>query len=364
MAPCFSFGVTESDDGEASPPRPEPGAGEAPPLRTRRRRRWRRLGRLGLSLLWWTPLATLLWTTRPYPLDVLAHLTPHAGALLLLAGAIVALRRAWRRAGGEMAIAGAAAIGLGAAFIESSDVEASPSAESAGSTLRIVTFNAGRIDAAGGDRFAAWLKAQRADLVCVIEPSHRLLRKDHPLRERYPHAIVPERGRWWPIVVLSRRALEPAGLARRAEHRFSFLANRCVRIALPEGGSIRFGAMHPASPRSLSSWRANLEACRRDAGVAAALLEADPSPLIVAADMNTTPLGRSHRLFERRSGLRSWGRLFADGTWPAGMPRTLALPIDRIWLSEGARLVEVEVGPDLGSDHRPVRATIVVERAG
>jgi endonuclease/exonuclease/phosphatase (EEP) superfamily protein YafD len=38
--------------------------------------------------------------------------------------------------------------------------------------------------------------------------------------------------------------------------------------------------------------------------------------------------------------------------------RWFALPIDHTLVSPGVRVVQREVGPDLGSDHRPVTTTI------
>ena len=45
-------------------------------------------------------------------------------------------------------------------------------------------------------------------------------------------------------------------------------------------------------------------------------------------------------------------------TWPAFLPMPARIPIDHVMTGSGLRVVERTVGPDLGSDHRPVIATI------
>jgi endonuclease/exonuclease/phosphatase family metal-dependent hydrolase len=55
------------------------------------------------------------------------------------------------------------------------------------------------------------------------------------------------------------------------------------------------------------------------------------------------------------SYLRGWRRAVRGRTWPARFPHS---QIDHILVNEHITSYRGEVLPDLGSDHRPVRATV------
>jgi endonuclease/exonuclease/phosphatase family metal-dependent hydrolase len=56
--------------------------------------------------------------------------------------------------------------------------------------------------------------------------------------------------------------------------------------------------------------------------------------------------------------LRGWRRAVRGRTWPARRPHS---QIDHILVRPGVTVVAAEVLPEVGSDHRPVRATLRVE---
>jgi endonuclease/exonuclease/phosphatase (EEP) superfamily protein YafD len=123
-------------------------------------------------------------------------------------------------------------------------------------------------------------------------------------------------------------------------------------------------AVHPPSPVSPGSWQARNNYQR---WVARQVAAEDPAlPVIVAGDFNQTPWTPWHGLFLERSGL-----IDATGTsWPAatrrprgGLPWSLlATPIDRVLLRPGIGVTSFTVGPQLGSDHNPVIADLVLGR--
>ena len=43
-----------------------------------------------------------------------------------------------------------------------------------------------------------------------------------------------------------------------------------------------------------------------------------------------------------------------EGSWPAGFPWAMRIPIDHALASEDLRAAIRHVGPSLGSDHRPI----------
>ncbi len=89
--------------------------------------------------------------------------------------------------------------------------------------------------------------------------------------------------------------------------------------------------------------------------------------------MNATPFHRAYRILE--SELIDVWQNHGDGagfTWPGGERRLMGIPIpawlvriDYIFISNDLTCTGASVGPwDGVSDHRPVVATIVVERTG
>ncbi|GMR24665.1 MAG: hypothetical protein BMS9Abin37_3245 [Acidobacteriota bacterium] len=78
------------------------------------------------------------------------------------------------------------------------------------------------------------------------------------------------------------------------------------------------------------------------------------SHVVVLADLNTTPWGFAFRDFVRSSGLRDASRgQGLQWTWPArNWP--LAVPIDHALVSEQVRVLGLETGPNIGSDHHPL----------
>jgi endonuclease/exonuclease/phosphatase family metal-dependent hydrolase len=73
-------------------------------------------------------------------------------------------------------------------------------------------------------------------------------------------------------------------------------------------------------------------------------------PAVVAGDCNFWGPGV-------RTFMRGWRRAVRGRTWPAGMPHS---QIDHILVRPEVGVVDSAVLPDVGSDHRPVRATLSV----
>ena len=83
-------------------------------------------------------------------------------------------------------------------------------------------------------------------------------------------------------------------------------------------------------------------------------------PVIVAGDLNTTPWSHGFQRLIRPRGLRdSAVGHGVQTTWNARrwVPR---IPIDHVVVSPEVRVVARRVGPDVGSDHLPIEATLAV----
>jgi endonuclease/exonuclease/phosphatase (EEP) superfamily protein YafD len=79
-----------------------------------------------------------------------------------------------------------------------------------------------------------------------------------------------------------------------------------------------------------------------------------PGPVVLLGDLNTTPWSHYFRDLRARSGLRdsALGRGIQP-TWPAWW-RIPMVTIDHALVSNDIQFVDRQVGPPIGSDHRPV----------
>jgi endonuclease/exonuclease/phosphatase (EEP) superfamily protein YafD len=219
-----------------------------------------------------------------------------------------------------------------------------------GESLEIVSLNVFALNA-DKDRTLAYLRHRAADVVVLVEIEASWAEALESLAALYPHRVIEPRDDMFGVAVLSQlplespRVEEPAGGppvivtgVRRGEQRFLLMA------------------AHPPAPIS-AAWSA-----RRDAQLAAIgdLAAAESQPVIVAGDLNATPFSHGFRQLTRLRGLRdsALGRGLQN-TWNARhwLPR---IPIDHVVVSPEVRVVSRTVGPDVGSDHLPVEATLVV----
>ena len=81
--------------------------------------------------------------------------------------------------------------------------------------------------------------------------------------------------------------------------------------------------------------------------------EIDQAKLVVG-DLNITPWSPHYKQLEQNTGLsNSRNGLGLLNTWPAQLP-LLGIPIDHILMSNHFSLVNLETGPNIGSDHLPL----------
>ena len=113
-------------------------------------------------------------------------------------------------------------------------------------------------------------------------------------------------------------------------------------------------AAHPLNPTD-GAWQAmtEMEGLARLAREAAA-----KHPVIIAGDFNATPWSYAFRAFSRESGLTHMGPFIPSfPAGPKGMPQ---LAIDHMFGSREIVFRSVRLGPDTGSDHRPLIAEVTV----
>jgi len=334
--------------------------------RPSRRSRPRRIARAGLWLLAWfgaavsaVALVAVVAPVHHYELDLAAHFAPHA-LLVALPGLFASL---WLR---RRALALSALLWAGLAAVPVPRYDRFPPASAPPEpslTVRVVVYNAfargaPRVDSDLDGTFRAWVEEVDADVLCLVDPPWFVERSGLWPSEQLPHVVErASEDRDFGLTLLSRWPvrLEPLADRRRPENRLSFAAHSSVIVEHPSGAEFLLTGAHPRSPRTERTWNLSFRWSRVDARLLRAWMNERPTvPVIFAGDFNTTPTGRLHAQIKRETGLRSPVALFGQGTWPSWAPPALALPIDRVWISEGARVTRAVVGPRVYSDHRPV----------
>lgn len=199
------------------------------------------------------------------------------------------------------------------------------------------------------ERLAAMARDYGADVVSIYEAPDDL--KDDALAVLFPGMplrVLPSEtpeGLWLfkrSLVVARAGAADQVGVTY-------FNDSNGVILRLPYEG-VQVVTSHPPSPGSPHlAFDRNRQLPRIEEGLNT------ERPFIVMGDLNTTPWGR---IFSAVPGMRAGDPRF-EGTFPA-FAGPLGLPIDHIKFGGGLSLTDYSVGPDIGSDHRPLFATFAL----
>jgi endonuclease/exonuclease/phosphatase (EEP) superfamily protein YafD len=197
----------------------------------------------------------------------------------------------------------------------------------------------------------AYLRQHDADVVVLLEVDDGWADAIAALEPLYPYRVVEPHHDPFGLAVLSKLPLTEPRIVELAG------GSPAIITGLPVGkAGCLLMAAHPLAPIS-ADWSA-----RRDAQLAAMgeLARAESRPVIVAGDLNTTPWGYGFRKLAAPRGLRDscLGR-GVQSTWHARhwAPR---IPIDHVVVSPDIGVESRTVGPNVGSDHLPVEATLIV----
>ncbi len=226
--------------------------------------------------------------------------------------------------------------------------EGQPGFACVGPQFTVVTANVqyGNVD---HSRFLKWLASHPADLVVVQELTSAWAR-DLSRLPAYPYQAMLPREDAYGIGVLSRWPLDPVEPEDYAGDGLPSLAGH-VQIA---DRPVRFVALHtrwPVTPGLERARNVSLEAAARS-------IAAGAGPAVVLGDLNATPWSPAYTAFLRTSGMQDaangsrWQPTWLPGFWP------LALRIDHVFVSPGLCSEGTQVGPAVGSDHRPLLARL------
>jgi endonuclease/exonuclease/phosphatase (EEP) superfamily protein YafD len=198
-------------------------------------------------------------------------------------------------------------------------------------------------------RVTGYLRRAQADVVVFQEVSPRWEAALEELQDLYPYRFAQSRKDQFGLALFSKE--------KPAEVSFRSVGNRAGDLAVfaawdGEGGRFALAGVHPDKPdehwktlnrrtylSNIAQW--SHEKLRNDV------------PVIAIGDFNATPWSSSMRAFSRDAKLRntSHGASFS-ATWNVWQPHRLL--IDHAFLSSHWILLNRQVGPAVGSDHRPL----------
>lgn len=130
-------------------------------------------------------------------------------------------------------------------------------------------------------------------------------------------------------------------------------------IKLPSGENLKLVAAHAIVPLSANGF----ERRSRQMDLFASETSSDAAPTILAGDFNLTPWSNIFGEFISSSGLSDAMQGFGVGnTWPSYLPWIFRIPIDHIFVNSGVSVMNIQVGPSLGSDHQLLYMDLKINR--
>jgi endonuclease/exonuclease/phosphatase (EEP) superfamily protein YafD len=201
------------------------------------------------------------------------------------------------------------------------------------------------------------LAARSVDLVAVCEVTERVRRQLEPLLEQWPHSVVETHEDCYGIALYSRLPLSQTQVLALGTHR----APAIRAVVQTDAGPIGILCMHP--PRPGGDDRSN-ERDRAFQEMESALAPLPPRR-IVLGDTNATRWSVPFTTALARNGLRdsSEGHGY-QGSWPAGLPGFLRIPIDHVLVTDGIGVPERALLSVPGSDHLAVFAELLLPPVG
>ncbi|MGI8931347.1 MAG: endonuclease/exonuclease/phosphatase family protein, partial [Sphingomicrobium sp.] len=195
-------------------------------------------------------------------------------------------------------------------------------------------------------RLLRLIDERNPDVVLLLEPGAEWAKAVAPLAARYPYRLSEPAPNTYGMILMSRLPMEG-----RLLHRLQpGIPSAKVRLTLAGGQEVILHALHPEPP-----WPGD-DSGERDAELVAVGREVrdDGRASIAVGDLNDVAWSRTSRLFTKVAGMGDprVGRGFYP-TFTAQYP-LLRWPLDHLFASPHFDVMEVDVLPDIGSDHFPI----------
>ena len=214
--------------------------------------------------------------------------------------------------------------------------------------LRVVSINVHTSNRSAGE-VIKFVRHADADLVFLMEVDEWWANELAPLKQMYPHSLIESREDNFGVAFFSR----VEGIRSRIKYFGSVGVPSVVAELRQNGKGIRFIGTHPLPPTGAGN------SALRDEQLAEVCKFAGNSdvPVLLAGDLNATPWSAGMRLLVRDGSFQMpVASTVWSPTWMSNWP--VAVSIDHALATPPLVVLRREVGPDVGSDHRPVTVDV------
>lgn len=274
-----------------------------------------------------------------------------AGLLLILIATLFIVVRERSRGFWGVALAGAAALAWQVShfliYLPVYPKKQVDSTRSCAAGRQISLLNANVL--LGNNRYARLIEQverRKPDILLLLEADKGWQAALRPLARQYPYILAEPVPNSYGMILLSRLPMQ--GEVRHLLQ--PAVPSTHVRLRLRDGQIVNFHGLHPEPP-----WPGD-DSGERDAELIKVAREVrnDGRAAIVMGDLNDVAWSRTSRLFKRVAGMNDprVGRGFYP-TFNANYP-LLRWPLDHLFVSPHFELMEIDVLPDIGSDHFPI----------
>ncbi|MCU0867652.1 MAG: endonuclease/exonuclease/phosphatase family protein [Planctomycetes bacterium] len=282
-----------------------------------------------------------------WTIDLLACFPVQAMGWLTLLALLLAAARRFRPAAAcaiAAAVAGSHVLPLWLAH--------PPTAAAGATPLRVMTINLLRDNDANAAAVLAAIRSEAPALVFCSEVTPAWWQALAAGLPELPHRCHQADAGWFGVALFSREPLLTAEVIPLA-----YAWAPAIRATLLIGDT-PFGVLgiHPPRP---GDRRRGEERDRALQAVPAALRPLPPAHFVLG-DCNATPWNHAFVKLLESTGLQLATVGGWRATWTTSLPWPLGIPIDHILCSPDLGVAATRLGPDLGSDHLPVIADLLV----
>lgn len=231
------------------------------------------------------------------------------------------------------------------------DLGAARRAVPEGAPVRVLEVNVLRVNRSFQE-VARLIADEQPDIIALVEVDARWLAELAPALAAYPSRIEAPLDNNFGLALYAR-----GGLAGGVEHLGSNLPSI---IAEAEHGGARFAvvALHPFPPLTGALYTDQL----RHFDAVVERVRGLGGRFVIVGDLNATPWSRAYaRLRGGTGACDSRAGFGVQASYPAE-GWLLGIPIDHVLVSCSIGVLDRRIGPDVGSDHLPVIADLVVPR--
>lgn len=205
-------------------------------------------------------------------------------------------------------------------------------------------------------QFITLVGSRKADMVLTLESDSLWEEQLAVLETDYPHTIKIPKSNTYGMHLYSKLPLRDTKIMYWLDMDIPSLK---TYVQLHNGRWVEFHGVHPKPPVPGEAG----DSRRRDAEIVIVANRVSKSdyPVVVAGDFNDVAWSKTTLLFQQVSGLLDprIGRGFYN-TFHAGYP-LFRWPLDHVFVSPHFTLREMQVLPDIGSDHFPVYINLSFE---